>query len=145
LNLRPAVILLGFIAFVTQVILLREFLTFFSGNELIIGIILATWMILTGLGAFLGRFVRIPNNQNGIILSLLGSLAFIPVITVLELHFLSHIFFTPGIMLGISEAFYFSIIILGPFCIISGMLFTLLTNAGSVKTNANQIGSVYAW
>jgi spermidine synthase len=102
-------------------------------------------MVLTGLGAYLGRFFRTTLNSNGIILSLLGSLAFIPVITVLGLHFLSRVFFTPGIMLGISEAFYFTITVLSPFCIISGMLFTLLANAESVKTRSNQIGSVYAW
>src|SRR4030043_1511162 len=46
---------LGFTALITQIILLREFLTVFYGNELVIGIVLSNWMILTALGAGLGR------------------------------------------------------------------------------------------
>ncbi|OFX85667.1 MAG: hypothetical protein A2W99_06210 [Bacteroidetes bacterium GWF2_33_16] len=144
LQLKFAIILLGFIAFVTQVILLREFLTFFNGNELIIGIILATWMLLTGLGAYLGRFLKSYKKQNETILILLGSLAFIPILTVLELHFLSRIFFTPGIMLGLTDAFYYTLLVLSPFCIISGMLFTLFAKTESINNNQNKIGSIYA-
>jgi len=145
LSFKPVAIMLGFITFVTQVILLRELLTFFYGNELTIGIILATWMLLTGLGAYLGRFFTIFNNQREHIFGLLGSLAFIPFLTVLALHFLSQLFFIPGIMLGIPETFYYTLLILSLFCIISGILFTLIANAESVNLRSNRVGLVYAW
>ena len=142
---KPGIILLGFIALVTQVILLREFLTFFNGNELVIGIILANWMLLTGFGAYLSRFIG--NNENRIhwILILLGLLAFLPTITVLVLHIFWYTFFPPGMMAGIIHVFYYSMIILSPFCIISGMLFTLFAKEESVRTEGNKIGDVYAW
>ncbi|MCD4834955.1 MAG: hypothetical protein K8R31_14245, partial [Bacteroidales bacterium] len=135
---KPGVILLGFIALATQIILLREFLTFFNGNELVIGIILANWMLLTGLGAYLGRFIG--NNENRIhwILILLGLLAFLPTITVLALHIFWYTFFPPGMMAGIIHVFYYSLIILSPFCIISGMLFTLFAKEESFKTEENK-------
>ncbi len=142
---KPGIILLGFIALATQIILLREFLTFFNGNELVIGIILANWMLLTGLGAYLGRFIG--NNETRIhwILILLGLLEFLPTITVLALHIFWYTSFPPGMMAGIIHVFYYSLIILSPFCIISGMLFTLFAKEESFKTEENKIGDVYAW
>ena len=144
-SVKPGVVLLGFIAFITQVILLREFLTFFNGNELIIGIILANWMLLTALGAYLGRFIKKYKNQEQLTLALLGSLAFLPIITVLALHFFSILFFQTGVMVGITEVFLYSLGILSPFCIVSGMLFTLFANQESLYKNQNRIGIVYSW
>lgn len=138
------IIILGFVTFVTQVLLLRELLTFFNGNELTIGIILATWMILTGLGAHLGKFFTAYNKHRELIYVLIGSLAFIPIITILALYLLSPLIFAPGIMLGISDTFFFTLLVLTPFCIISGMLFTLIANSESVNLNSNRIGLVYA-
>ena len=55
-DLAWAVAALGMTALATQIILLREFVSVFQGNELVIGVVLAGWMMLTGAGAFLGRF-----------------------------------------------------------------------------------------
>lgn len=142
---KPGAISLGFVALVTQIILLREFLTFFNGNELVIGIILANWMLLSGLGAYLGRFIGTNKNRIHWILVLLGLLAFLPTITVLALHFCWHMFFPPGIMAGIIHIFYYSLLVLIPFCIISGTLFTLFAKEESFRTKGNKIGDVYAW
>ena len=49
---------LGFSSLYTQVFLLREFLSIFNGNELVLGIVLANWMLLTGTGAYLGKIGR---------------------------------------------------------------------------------------
>ena len=124
---KPSIILLGFITLLSQVILLREFLTLFSGNELVIGIILANWMLLTGLGAFLGRFFTNKNRESQWILILLGLLAFLPFLSVLLLHILWYSIFPLGIMAGVFHVFYYSLFILSPFCVVSGILFTLLS------------------
>ncbi len=142
---KPGIILLGFIAIATQIILLREFLTLFSGNELVIGIILANWMLLTGFGAYLGKFIGNKVNRTPWILTLLGFLAFIPMVTVLILHQAWYSLFLPGMMAGILHVFYYSLIILFPFCVISGILFTLFAQEESIITNKNRIGDVYAW
>ena len=39
----------------TQLTLMRELLSAFCGNELVVGIVLGAWMLLTGVGATLGR------------------------------------------------------------------------------------------
>ena len=51
-----AILIMGFSGLVAQVLLLRELLITFQGNELSIGIILANWLLLEASGAyFLGK------------------------------------------------------------------------------------------
>ncbi len=142
---RPSIILLGFIALLSQVVLLREFLTLFNGNELVIGIILANWMLLTGLGAFLGRFLKKGSKLFKWRLVLLGLLSILPLLSVIALHFFWQVFFSVGIMPGVFPVFYYSFIILSPFCIVAGILFTLLSKEKSLVNKSNKIGDVYAW
>ena len=48
-----AIWVMGFSGIVAQVLLLRELLIVFSGNELSIGIVLANWLVLEAAGSFL--------------------------------------------------------------------------------------------
>jgi len=48
-----AILAKGFSGLVAQILLLRELLIVFSGNELSIGIILANWLILGAIGSYL--------------------------------------------------------------------------------------------
>jgi spermidine synthase len=48
---------LGVSAVMTQLALMRELLGAFSGNELVLGISMGGWLMLTGLGTWLGRFL----------------------------------------------------------------------------------------
>ena len=45
------IFVLGFCAIPAQVVLMREFILIFGGNELIIGLFLAIWMLLTAGGS----------------------------------------------------------------------------------------------
>ena len=54
LALLVAFFMVGFAAIVAQVVLTREFLVVLYGNELCIGLILASWLLGIGLGAWLG-------------------------------------------------------------------------------------------
>ena len=48
---------IGASAVMTQLALMRELLGAFSGNELVFGISLGSWLLLTGAGAWLGRWL----------------------------------------------------------------------------------------
>ena len=48
---RVALLLLGFTATSAQVILLREFISTFHGNELVIGAFLSVWLLATAIGS----------------------------------------------------------------------------------------------
>ncbi len=71
-RLSLAVVAFGATSIVAQVILLRDFLSAFYGNELVIGIILANWMIITGAGSFLGKFSRKLTASDNLIALLLA-------------------------------------------------------------------------
>jgi len=47
-----ALLLMGFTAIIGQVILIRELLVSFYGNELSIGIFFANWLLLEALGSY---------------------------------------------------------------------------------------------
>ena len=79
-RIGTAVVIMGFSGLTAQILLLREFLIVFSGNEFSIGIILANWLILEALGAFyLGRMVEKVNNKLQVfaLLTLLFSISLI--------------------------------------------------------------------
>jgi spermidine synthase len=56
---RVVLLLVGFTAVIGQVVLMRELIVLFNGNELSLGIMLATWLVWTAAGSWLaGRIVR---------------------------------------------------------------------------------------
>ncbi|MCX6150663.1 MAG: fused MFS/spermidine synthase [Ignavibacteriales bacterium] len=143
-TLTLAVLSLGFTSIITQIILLREFLSVFYGNELVIGIILANWMALTGLGAYLGKFSeQLKIKQKHLAFPFIA-LAVLPIVTVFLLNYLKNIVFIAGSMIGIVQIFYSSFILLLPYCLLSGFLFTLLAGTVSGLNKSNLISKVYS-
>ena len=55
------VIFMGVNSIILQIICLRKLLSTFSGNELIIGLSLATWLIIVSLGSFIGSRIKFKN------------------------------------------------------------------------------------
>jgi len=53
-----AFILLGLAATLGQILFLRELIVLFSGNEITLGIALASWLVGTGLGSMLVKWLR---------------------------------------------------------------------------------------
>jgi len=56
-------LLLGASAIVVQIIMLREFMAVFYGNELSVGIILAAWLIWVAVGSFYGNSILTKNGE----------------------------------------------------------------------------------
>jgi len=146
-----AILTMGFSGIVAQVLLLRELLITFHGNELSIGIILANWLILEALGAFfLGK--RIEHKKHKIEMfvgvQLLFSICF-PVAIYLSRILKGIIGVTPGEALGILPMLFSSFFILVLVSITHGALFTFgcsiydYLNRGS--QGATSIGKVYIY
>ncbi len=134
---------LGLTSLVTQVILLREFLSVFYGNELVIGVLLANWMLLTGVGSFAcRRFTRL-SASTGFLTPLLILLGTIPFLTVVLLRLLRNVVFSPGSMIGIIPIIGTSFVLLIPYCVLSGIAFTLLATIAS-GDDGNRVSDVYA-
>ena len=143
-NLKRLPFSLGFTAMATQLILLREFLSVFNGNELIIGIVLANWMLLTGLGALMNRKTRNPAGLKGIMTGLF-TLATIPVVTLFLLDWLRNIVLPVGGMPGIGQILVGTSFLLAPFCLLSGWLFSAVSQYLSRTLNENAISLTYGW
>ncbi|MDX9882740.1 MAG: hypothetical protein RBS73_11810 [Prolixibacteraceae bacterium] len=143
--LKTSAFLLGSASMIAQVVLLREFLTVFNGNELAIGIALANWMVLTGLGAWLGLFRLNVKKTSEVIVPGLLLLSALPFVTAFLVNFLKNIVFPIGAMIGVFQMLFSSFLLLLPFCLVSGFLFTFLANCSSESSKQNQTGPMYGF
>ncbi|MFH1050805.1 MAG: hypothetical protein V1779_07745 [bacterium] len=135
--IRTFVFSLGMSSVIFQVMILREFLSVVQGNELTIGIILASWMLFTGLGALAGKVShKIMNKFSAIaILHLLFSI--LPILLILALRYFWYDVFLPGELLSITDIIFSSFVILIPFTFISGFLFTLYCSVSDLTSNVS--------
>ena len=87
---------LGFTTLVTQIVLLREFLTVFYGNELVIGIVLTNWMVLTAAGSAAGRKISAKGNMKTFPAKALLILNLLSILIIVLLNVLRNVVFLPG-------------------------------------------------
>lgn len=144
-RLAAAIVAMGMTSLVTQIILLRDFLSVFYGNELVIGIILGNWMVLSGIGAYLGRFFEKIRRMWDLATVLVGLLAILPLLTLFLLRSLRTVVFPVGTMVDIVQILSGSFLLLLPYCLVSGSAFALFARLVSEESRINRITSVYAW
>jgi spermidine synthase len=147
LTLRISLLIMGLSGMVAQILLLRELLVSFFGNELTIGIILANWLLLEAIGSFLlGRTVE--KTERKIEIYVLFQLVFsvaLPFAIYLSRIFKNFLLVTPGEGLGFAAIFYSSFLILLLVSVPHGALFTYGCKiySQSFKEDASSIGKVY--
>ncbi len=129
----------------TQILLLREFLSVFQGNELVLGVVLAIWMILTGLGSFLGKFTPRVAARRDFFPAALLVLGLLPSLAVFLLRSLRNVLFLPGSMLGLTEVLWSGALLLFPFCLLSGFLFVTAVSLAAGRAGRPVIGLLYSW
>ncbi|MEM4268101.1 MAG: hypothetical protein QXK37_04710 [Candidatus Woesearchaeota archaeon] len=134
------VLALGFSAVITQIILFREFINIADGNEIIIGIIFADWLILTGAGAYLGRLTASCKKKILLLTVLQALIAVLPFCSLLAVRLLRNVIFLPGVEISFIGILLFSFCVLAPFCLSSGMALNL---ASQLSGGKNPIGKVY--
>jgi spermidine synthase len=140
---------MGFSGLVAEILLLREFLIVFSGNEFSIGIILANWLILEAFGSFLlGRNAEKYKNklETFTFITLLFSIS-LPIAVFLIRILKRLIGISVGESIGFLPMFYSSFLILLPVSILHGALFTFscYIYAKSSAQDASSAGRVYAY
>lgn len=129
----------------TQTVVLRQSLSVFWGNELVIGIVLASWMILTACGSLAGRRASRAETGPALLTLLFTLLALLPVGTVFLLEALRNTVFPHGSMVGLWEILAASALLLLPYCFISGLLFTVCSHLlTSSQVRGGGIVRVYA-
>jgi spermidine synthase len=137
---------MGFSGLAAEILLLRELLIVFSGNELAIGIILANWLILEAAGSFLlGKTAERCRDKTAVF-ALLGILfALALTLAVFPVRGLKHILgLSIGETVGLLSIFTTSFLILLPVSVLHGALFTYgcriyALAAGQEETSAGRV------
>ncbi len=138
LKIRAVLVLIGFTATVAQIVLLRELMVVSYGNEISLGVMLASWLLWTALGSgVLGRFAARTSNPTSLMAALQVSLAILLPATVLAVRATRAVFHAyPGELLGPAPIFLACLIALSCFCAVAGWAFV----AGS-RLHAGESGS----
>jgi spermidine synthase len=137
------IIALGVSSVITQIVFIREFLNVFYGNELIFGIIIASWMLLTAVGAMIGKSSAKFRKKERMLIGLQLLSALFPLLSVFLLRWFRDFIFPPGIMLSPMDGVTVSLAFLLPYCLVSGYLFTFFSITLSEKLCSNQVSRVY--
>ncbi len=124
-----AALMLGVVSQIGQVLLLREFLMVFHGNELSIGIVLAAWLAWVGAGSRLGAHVVDRSGRPFFLmkLSALGVFFLLPV-TILAIRSLrGFLDILPGAYITLPEMLISCFMLMGPVCLLLGAQFILIS------------------
>ena len=144
-----AFILMGLGALLGQIVLLRELMVVFSGNELSTGVMLSAWLLWTALGsALLGIFSDRIHAKPPFFASVQLVLAFILLASFLLARYLRPLLGVPaGEIASLPQMVIGIFLLLIPFCLLSGFLFALgCSLLGEIRgKEARSVGGVYAY
>ncbi len=139
-----AITALGISHVVTQITVIREFVNVFTGNEIVVGILIALWLLLSGIGAWMGKFVRTFSAQMGIFRLSLFLVAFLPPVHILLIRFLRDHLLLRGELPGIAPLIVWALVLLFPYCILTGSILTIACSIMPGKQGDRaRIGRVY--
>lgn len=141
-----ALLLMGFTFTITQVVVIRELLVIFLGNELSIAVVLANWLLLEAAGSFfLGRRLKGMVSEKGyaflqLLIALLLPLAIYSIRCLRDLMGLSI-----GEGASLLQILIWTAVVLAPLGIADGVLFTLACALHSDASGGSprSVGKVY--
>jgi spermidine synthase len=119
--------LVGFSAVLGQIVLMRELIVVFNGNEISLGIMLATWLFWTAVGSSISSLCALGADRARQVVAALECLqGFSLPLTIWALRFSKTLFQTvPGELVGPVPLLLVSLVCLSVFCLVSGALFVV--------------------
>lgn len=134
---------LGCSSSISQVVLIREILTVFSGNELTLGVVMGAWFVGILCGAWFGG--RLNRKGSSALLTIVGLLlTAIPGVLVMLLRHWRGILGTPvGEVPGLLTLLQSSMLLITPLSMLFGLSFPLACQTIHDETDATLIGRVY--
>ncbi len=126
---RAALTLIGFSAVIGQIVLMREFIVVFNGNEISLGIMLATWLFWTAAGSSLSSRLALGGNNARRAVAALECLLGVSLLPTIWALRASRSFFqtVPGELVGPVPMLLTSLACLSLFCVVAGALFVAAT------------------
>ena len=118
------VIATGVSSVVTQLLIIREFLSQFQGNEFVIALILFNWLILGGAGTLMARWItkhvfKATINRLGWLSLVLTAL---PSVQILAIRHFRDVFFIHGSSVGFYPTFVFTFLAIAPYALLIGFV-----------------------
>jgi len=140
--------LIGFTSVIAQIVLMRELIVVFYGNEISLGIMLAGWLLWTAIGSSVtGRVSARWRDSRKLMACLETLIAAVFPLTILAVRASRPVLQSvPGEILGPGPMFLTSLTTLSVFCLVSGGLFAAGSRlcADEVRTStASAASSVY--
>jgi spermidine synthase len=108
-----------------QLALMRESLGAFSGNELVMGVVLGLWLLIMGLGSAMGPLAAARTECRPMFEWLLMLVAVLPPLQVFGLRALRNVVFLRGAAVGVVETVAAIFVLLLPYCLAAGCALTL--------------------
>jgi spermidine synthase len=137
---------LGVTSMVSQIVILRELLVAFCGNELSVGLTLASWLALVGVSAWaFGRAAeRVARRPHSIVLVQTIFSILIPVSIIISSGAREALSLSAGEIVALGPMVLVSLAVLAPMCLLLGFTFPLLCASYSrERTSTARIGIVY--
>lgn len=138
-------VIIGFSSITFQLVFLREFLSTFSGNELLLGLFLGVWFFFQAMGGYVGRLIK-PTSAN-LLSILIILLSILLPLSLFLLKLSKPLLIESGGMVGpvaISLSLFFLLLVPG---LIFGFLFVLISSIyqdiSCSRRNINTLGRVY--
>ena len=124
---RTALTLIGFSAVIGQIVLMRALLVVFNGNEMSLGIMLATWLFWTAAGSSLSSILAMGGNKTRRAVAAFECLLAVSLLpTLWALRASKALLQTvPGELVGPLQMILASLACLSLFCAFSGALFVV--------------------
>ncbi len=148
--MRLALGVIGFTSIIGQVLLMRELVAVFYGNELVFGLILAFWLLWVAVGSWgLARIMgRWRLGRGAFAVGLILASLFLPAQITLTRAIRKILDITPGAFVGFGPMVWAILLILAPLCLLLGFQFILgarlLTEEGDTAGGAYVYESVGA-
>jgi spermidine synthase len=144
------VFIVGLSGLTAQVLLLRELLVGFYGNELTLGLILANWVILEALGVFsFGKIIeRLKHKTNVLVLLEIIFSLLLPLSIFSSRTFKAFLGIPFAQGLGLWEVFFVSFLVILPLSFCHGALFSVAAKLYSLNARGKPgrlLGKVYAF
>lgn len=139
--------ILGLVSMVGQILIMREFIVVFYGNELSLGVILATWLFWVAFGSsVLGRLVDRLSSKERLLSSVQLVVSFVlPLNIFLIRNIKSLLKISTGAIVGLPQMFVSSFLSLSLMCALLGFTFTLISKLAAEKTPlpSKAVGKIY--
>lgn len=147
LKLKTSAFILGLTSMIGQIIIIRELLVVFYGNELSLGIILASWLFWVGFGSMVvGRLIeRIASKEKFLSYIQLAISIVIP-LNIFFIRFIKSILkIQAGQIIGFTQMLSVSFISLSVICVLLGLSFILITRIAAKDNDlpAKQAAKIY--